>query len=277
MPAMAFRQAIGSFEIGVVEQDGTPADGDVVTSDAHRLAFLLRMPPGAAVRHPDLDKRDFEQIGRVMFQPKEVAWQFKAAAGPWSCIQCKIDDKMSDELFGPRKLKNRESFETGFNIRCAELYPIFEMIGNELRKPTFASAAIVESLGLSAIHYLARYLRLCDGQSSIGRYSLTDAQIRKIEARLDCASGDAPSVRELASLCGLSVRHLLRKCRDTLGMSASEYVAHRQLQKSKNLLLASRSIKQVASSVGFKSAANFSTAFRRRTGSTPAQFRRMRD
>lgn len=82
-------------------------------------------------------------------------------------------------------------------------------------------------------------------------------------------------VRDVASQVHLSERHLSRLFHNETGVSVLEYLTNLRIETAKQLLLdRDLSIKQVARSVGYPDPHYFTTLFGRRTGLTPAAFRR---
>jgi AraC family transcriptional regulator len=85
--------------------------------------------------------------------------------------------------------------------------------------------------------------------------------------------GKAPSLLELAEICNLSVRQLSRGFRISRGCSIGHYVEQTRIDNAKRLLIGGKSVKSVAYSMGFASPSSFSYAFRRTTGTSPAEYR----
>ena len=82
------------------------------------------------------------------------------------------------------------------------------------------------------------------------------------------------SVDELGQEAGLSRMHLFRKMKALTGESPSDLIKKIRLEKSKELLEKGElSISDVANDTGFSSPPNFSTAFKKFYGDTPAQYR----
>ena len=82
------------------------------------------------------------------------------------------------------------------------------------------------------------------------------------------------SVAEYAAQLGVTPTHLTRVCRQTLGKSASELLADRIHFEARRLLRETkRPVKDIASELGFNSAAYFSRAFVKAAGITPTNFR----
>ena len=82
-----------------------------------------------------------------------------------------------------------------------------------------------------------------------------------------------PTLAELASACGLSVRQLTRGFRASRGCSIGDHIEQCRIANAKRFLAADESVKGIAFSMGFASSSAFSQAFRRATGETPRQFR----
>lgn len=85
-------------------------------------------------------------------------------------------------------------------------------------------------------------------------------------------------IDQICKELGLSRGQLYRKVKDNLGYSVHDYLLKVRLKKSKILLLdGGNSISEVASKVGFKSPAYFSTAFKNQFGLSPSDFLKERN
>jgi AraC-like DNA-binding protein len=80
---------------------------------------------------------------------------------------------------------------------------------------------------------------------------------------------------KLAELACLSLHHLCRAFKQSLGMPAHQYQVQRRMEAAK-LLLADRanSVTDIALSLGYAQTNSFSNAFRKTTGWTPTLYRR---
>lgn len=85
---------------------------------------------------------------------------------------------------------------------------------------------------------------------------------------------DPPSLVELAAKVGTHDKKLSSIFRQHLGMTVYAWIREERMRVSREWLAETHmSIEDIASQVGFHSAANFATAFRRRLGVTPSQYR----
>lgn len=96
------------------------------------------------------------------------------------------------------------------------------------------------------------------------------AAMRFIAQHLD----DLPSLAEIARKVGTHDKRLSSIFREHLDSTVFAYVREARLRKGQELLADSAiSVQDIAGLVGFRSACNFTTAFRERMGITPSQFR----
>lgn len=171
-----------------------------------------------------------------------------------------------------RELITPASLSECINLRSSRIKHLLKQISRELYQPGFASELMLEGLGTSL---LAETLRLFHHKhEQVGRHGgLSPRALRLIQQRIG-GSGQPPTLGELATLCQLSQRHLMRAFQEETGQTLGHYVKQQMMEKASGLLRHSDlQISQIAERVGFTSAAAFSTAFRRITGYPPRQFR----
>lgn len=88
------------------------------------------------------------------------------------------------------------------------------------------------------------------------------------------ASGDVITLERAADALGVPARRLSRAVRHTAGMSFGEFVRTERMRVARRLLLqTSRPIRDIGRQLGFSTASNFSTAFKRDVGMTPSAYR----
>lgn len=97
------------------------------------------------------------------------------------------------------------------------------------------------------------------------------AALRLIGQQLDAL----PSLVDLARRVGTHDKRLSAIFRERLGMTVFAYAREMRLRRGQELLAESgMSVQDIAEVLGFRSACNFTTAFRERHGITPTQYRR---
>jgi AraC family transcriptional regulator len=126
-----------------------------------------------------------------------------------------------------------------------------------------------------AHHLIYRYSNLSrPPPRSVG--GLSSRRLRVVLEYIEDTLGQPIKLRELAALAGISARHFERAFRQSKGSSPHAYLMERRLQMARDLLLNQPElpIEQITRRLGFSSSSHFSSAFRRRTGFTPTNFRK---
>jgi len=97
------------------------------------------------------------------------------------------------------------------------------------------------------------------------------AAIRLIQDNLQTP----PELSELATLVGTNKKRLLRIFRQRMGTTVYAFIREERMRRARSLLGEGvLSIEDIASSIGYQNAANFSTAFRSVEGVSPRDYRR---
>jgi len=96
--------------------------------------------------------------------------------------------------------------------------------------------------------------------------------VRRIRDYLEMRYAENVSLAELGTLAGVSPFHLLRTCRDEVGIPPHEYQMHVRIERAKWLLRSGRTLAQTAAEVGFADQSHLTRHFKRIVGITPGQF-----
>ena len=126
-----------------------------------------------------------------------------------------------------------------------------------------------------AHHLIHRYSSLSRAPARlIGGLSMR--QLKVVLDYIEDTLGQPIKLRELAALAGVSSRHFERAFRQSTGSSPHAYLLGRRLRMARDLLIHQPElpIERISLRLGFSSSSHFSTAFRRRTGLTPTNFRK---
>lgn len=84
------------------------------------------------------------------------------------------------------------------------------------------------------------------------------------------------SPEEIAASLNMSYTWFRRIFRQYTGLAPAQYITQLKIQKAKELLsVTTLSVKEIALELGYESIDYFSTHFRKQTGQTPSQFRKM--
>lgn len=228
-------------------------------------------PPNARACYPERWLPDrFERIGDLFLVPPGQVLHARGDRGRQTSIICQLHAEAVRSFLEQDLEWSERRLEASLDIRGADLRNPVLRLGREACHPGFASGTLAEQVaGQLAIELFRYEAAITEDQV---RGGLAPWRLRIIDERLADLRA-APTLAELAALCDLSPRQLTRSFRASRGCSIGEYVAHSQVERAKRLLTTGESIKAIASSLGFHSAASFSTAFRRATGQAPREFR----
>jgi AraC-like DNA-binding protein len=102
------------------------------------------------------------------------------------------------------------------------------------------------------------------------------ARFAMVLGRIEAALASPLRIPELASMMGLTSHYFSEQFAACFGVSPARYVQNRRIERAQRLLLESdASLEQVAAETGFCDAFHLSKTFRRLTGMSPSQFRRL--
>jgi AraC family transcriptional regulator len=250
-----------------------PSDFVTRRSDAYWLDLgLTPRPANARARYVDGWSADrYERLGAVFCVPAGHEVQFLTDGGGMTSVSCELSREVLSRWFEADLAWTDEQLAATLAISNANIRGLMLRLGEELRRPGFASGAMVELVTAQiAIELRLHAAALAEAPAAGG---LAGWRLRLIDERL--AEGrETPAVSELAALCRLSVRQLTRGFRASRGCSLGRYIEQSRLEHAKRRLRGDESVKAIALSLGFSTPSNFSYAFRRATGLTPNAYRR---
>ncbi len=127
-----------------------------------------------------------------------------------------------------------------------------------------------------AIQLVRRYSSLKDihvGHGGMAPHKLRQA-IALIDHHLSDEEEGRVALRAVARAVRMSYFHFSRAFKQSMGMTATNYIAERRIERAKKMLEETElSISEIALRAGFSSQSHFTTAFRRLAGATPKVFR----
>lgn len=271
----------------------TPATGDIEVSTLagirerggprefltpQRLDFdlLVRVESGSAVHTVDFTVHD---LGAG-----DVLWVRAGQVHEWGRIH---DIEGTVVLFGPHTLDDRtRGLIQSREVRPRNLWPAGDLGGS----PVAAAVGLLVSCAEQARadrggalreaalrHCLAAVLALLSLVRTTGAGPVaapTHEAFGWFRDLLEQQFHTWHQVSDYAERLGYSTRTLNRLARQNTGLSAKQFVDERVVLEAKRQLShADASVAEIAGRLGFDDPSNFSSYFRRRTGTTPATFR----
>lgn len=107
-------------------------------------------------------------------------------------------------------------------------------------------------------------------------HRLDNARLRRVLDHIDQHLEEQIALADLARLANLSTFHFSRMFTAAIGLPPGRFVSRRRLENAMAMLAVGKlPLSEIAHRSGFSSQASFSRAFRRATGMTPGEYRRL--
>jgi len=252
----------------------------VPASDNHCLVLNLSAP---LYLHASLRKRNFE--GKV--RAGEVA--IIPAGATWSCQSHSLHACNTLLLFlRPLYVRSAvEEFDSSYKelvltpqigFRSKHIRHIAMSLLGELNEANVEGRLYADSLATGlAMQLIRRYSSLRDVQ--IGHGGMAPHRLRKaiglIDQHLAREEEGRVALRAVAKQVQMSYFHFSRAFKQSMGMTPTNYIAERRIERAKKLMQETESpIAEIALRSGFSSQSHFTTSFRRLVGVTPRSFRK---
>jgi AraC family transcriptional regulator len=209
-------------------------------------------------------------IGALYIVPPGHALEIKCGAGVSRSVICEVRGEHLAGWLQEDVAWTDRGRELSLGVHSTNMHALLRRLADELRNPGLAHETMVELSAAQIALELARFCTSVPGSSWTG--GLTSRQLHIIDERIACG-GPSPSLKELATLCNMSVRQLARAFRASRGCTVGDYIAHCRVELAMRRLQTRESVKSIARCLGFGSPSSFAYAFRKLTGTSPRQYR----
>jgi AraC family transcriptional regulator len=249
-----------------------PTASVLANDNAYMIDMCLTPRPAAAKGNyrEHWGPHRFEKLGDIYLVPPGEALHVRGDIVRQAALICELSVEAVHEQIGSDLSWSPQKLASTLDIGSARIRALLLRLTDEVRHPGIASHRMIDLLADELAIEIGRYCLDQSEKPLIG--GLSGWRLRLIDERLS-QSFDLPQLRELADICGLSVRQLTRGFRVSRGCSIGDYLEQRRMEHSKRLLMQGEAVKGVAFALGFRSPSSFTFAFRRAVGMSPTQFR----
>ena len=271
--------AIGWQDVQAIHFSHSAREVLMPASDDHCMVLNLGAPFFATV-HPG--KRRFE--GQVLSNESAII----PAGSPWSCrsegsalpTMLLLYLRPSFVRAAARDLNfshNEIGLSPQIGFKDKHICHVAMSLLHELNEANVVGRLYANSLATGlAIQLVRRYSSLKD--IHVGHGGMAPHKLRKAIALIDHHLSDEEEgrvgLRAVASDVRMSYFHFSRAFKQAMGMTATNYIAERRIERAKKMLEETEMpISEIALRSGFSSQSHFTTAFRRLAGATPKAFR----
>jgi AraC family transcriptional regulator len=268
---------LANFRLEVLTQHGSGP-----FHRTHRLAepsLIYMPPPFASESQGSLGETGiFAPFGTAIVVPAHTPLHVISNGFPdREIIVARFDEDRFSALTGIGPESSGRELAACVDVRAAGVLDVMERLSIELPRPGVARDTMISGLGLLLLGELARYFaNVREGDAPhVGH--LAPWQVRRIDDRLADRDRPAPDVGELAALCGVGRRHLMRAFKATTGRTVMEHVERSLFTRAARMLAETGlPLKTISAELGYDHQGSFATAFRRRFGETPSRYRARR-
>ncbi|MAT50179.1 MAG: hypothetical protein CMK32_03220 [Porticoccaceae bacterium] len=219
-------------------------------------------------------EKRYRDVGDLLFYPDGITFHGRSSGGSQRILICSFDKARLTRLSPIAEDWKNLQIDKAIFIDDDRLLGTLRRIAQEVLNPGFAHETLIESLVQTASVDLLRYLEQPERGQRKTSGGLAPWQMRRIRERVESRTDSPPTIGELARLCAISPRHVMRGYKQATGATLHAYVEQVRLARAKQLLLdTDLPMKSIASSLGFSHASSFSAAFQRAMAMTPSAFR----
>lgn len=264
--------AFSLFVVGATPRQATGAFADhalgLYVSGRHRIRREMAGRPVEGWSDP----------GTMNLTPAhvEAAWQ---ASGPSRAIVLLIPDAFVSRVISEHWDADPRNVE--IIPRFLSYDPVIQAVATRLALEAQSGAAPERLYAESACEFLAHHLIHCYSTLSEppprASGGLPARRLKLILDHIEDNLARPIALRHLSELAGISTRHFERAFRQAIGAPPHAYVLRKRVARAQHLLLGKLglTIDEIASRAGFSSSSHLSSIFRRHTGCTPTEFRRV--
>jgi len=249
----------------------------VPPADSHCLLLNLGRPLHLSAH---FEKCEFEgkvRAGEVAIIPAHSSWTSRSPGSNSSTVLLLYFRPLFIRSVVPDSSYSTIVLTPQIGFRNNQIRHLAMSLLQELNETDLADRFYADSLAIGlAVQLVRRYVSL--PQVHFGPGGMAPHKLRKaigiIEHHLADEDEGRVELRTVARQVGMSYFHFSRVFKQSMGMSPTNYIAERRIERAKELLNETElPISEIALRSGFSSQSHFHVAFRKVAGTTPRIFR----
>jgi len=222
----------------------------------------------STARSPCLILVPMQTVHSLHYTPDVEGLTITAAQEPLESIARQIMPDMLTLIHQPTVIPLNHNGDSD------KILTLYQAIERELRIPAVGQIALCTSLFSVLFINIMRISHMLQQQCSDNNCSRKATQIDKFLDIVEQKFRMRLSICDYANEMAMTPGHLSRLCRITLGMSGLDVINMRVIQEAqRELVFTSKTIKQLASTLGFADEAYFTRFFRKHVSMSPRNFR----
>jgi AraC family transcriptional regulator len=184
------------------------------------------------------------------------------------CLEPKFMTQIAYESTGMESIEMLPCFATPDPL----IYQFCLVLISELKSGELCCRLYVEHLiSALSIHLIRQYA--VKNQSLRDPNGLPKRKLQRAISYINEHLAEDLSLKDVSSVVGMSPFYFTNLFKQSMGMTAYQYVIYRRIERAKQLLRTQElSIAEVSEQVGFSSQSHFSNIFRKHTNKTPKMY-----
>ena len=276
---VASSDAFGWQDISVIHLRHSLSEVVVPASESHCLVLNLGRPLHL---NAHFGKRNFEGkvcAGEVAIIPAGSSWACRSQSSHvGNLMLLYLRPLFVRSAVTELNLYYKEiALTPQIGFRNSHIRHVAMSLLHELNEANVVGRLYADSLATAlAMQLVRRYSSLQD--IHIGRGGMAPHKLQKAIGLIDHHLAEQEegrvALRVVAKEVGMSYFHFSRAFKQSIGMSPTNFIAERRIERAKRLLQETElPISEIALRAGFSSQSHFTTSFRRVAGATPKAFR----